>query len=346
VRSGDTVARVGGDEFAVLLTELDATDTRLQLVERLREVVCRVPVPTSAGDVNVTASFGLAVGERGDEPDELLARADAALCRAKRRGGGHVLAFDQGEEISVSALADEFAIAVSRGFIRPYVHGVVDLATGTLVGYQGLARWDHPERGLLDAASFMPVVANSPVAPVVDLAVLRRTAAAAARATRRGSPTRAYGHLSRRLLGDIDVERYLSEMTTDLDLDPGAICIEIAHPLVARHSRAVATTLRGLRELGVRTVLSAVDGACAVNEIVDYGFEELRLSLPLVRDAGTDPDRRRVAHGTIALGRALGLTVIAVGIETEEQRADLLDAGCHLAEGYLFGGIMPAGAVE
>ena len=91
-------------------------------------------------------------------------------------------------------------------------------------------------------------------------------------------------------------------------------------------------------------MLSAVDGACEVNEIVEYGFDELRLARRLVRDAGRDPTRRRVAHGTIALARALGLTVIAVGVETDAERDDLRDAGCDYGEGWLFGAVRPAGA--
>ncbi len=105
-------------------------------------------------------------------------------------------------------------------------------------------------------------------------------------------------------------------------------------------------TLRDLRDVGVRTVLSEVDGECEVNEIVEYGFDELRLARRLVRDAGIDPTRRRVAHGTIALARALGLTVVAVGIETEADRVGMLEAGCNFGQGNHFGPVEPAGSID
>jgi diguanylate cyclase (GGDEF)-like protein len=346
LRSGDTVARLGGDEFVVLLDGLDETETGWLVAERLRDAICSPAVEPGADGPAVTASFGLAVGTSDDSPAELLHRADAAMYRAKAMGGAKVVVFEDGAEVSITALADELAIAVSHGLIRPHVQPVVDLDTGALVGYQGLARWEHPRRGLLDAEQFVDLVSNTPILPVIDLAVLRRTAAAAARSARSGVRMRAYGHLSRRLIGDGDVERYIGEIVGDLGIAPADLCVEVAHALVARPSRRVEGTLRGLREFGVRTVLSAVDGGCEVNEIVQYGFDELRLARRLVRDAGHDPTRRRVAHGTIALARALGLTVIAVGVETEAERADMRDAGCDYGEGNLFGSVQPAGAID
>jgi EAL domain-containing protein (putative c-di-GMP-specific phosphodiesterase class I) len=157
---------------------------------------------------------------------------------------------------------------------------------------------------------------------------------------------RAYGHLSRRLIADVHLARYLAEIVDDLGIRPADLCVEIAHSLIARPSRRIASALRDLRDVGVRTVLTAVDGECEVNQIVEYGFDELRLSRHLVRDAGRDPIRRRVAHGTIALARALGLTVIAVGIETDAERVDMRDAGCDYGQGYLLGAVQPAGLTD
>jgi diguanylate cyclase (GGDEF)-like protein len=346
VRTSDAVARLGGDEFVVLLDGLDETDTVWQVAERLRDSVCRAPAELGTDVLVVSASFGVAVATPEDTPEELLQRADAAMYRAKAMGGAKVVVFADGADVSITALADELAYAVSHGLIRPHVQSVVDLHTGVLIGHQGIVRWEHPQRGLLDADQFVHFVANTPILPVIDLAVLRRTAAAAARTARSGMRVRAYGHLSRRLIGDVQIERYISEIVDDLGIAPSDLCVEIAHVLVARPSRTVKSTLRALREIGVRTVLSGVDGECEVNEIVEYGFDELRLARRLVRDAGRDPTRRRVAHGTIALARALGLTVIAVGIETDADRVNMRDAGCDYGQGNLFGVVRPAGAID
>jgi diguanylate cyclase (GGDEF)-like protein len=346
VRTGDTIARVGDDEFVVLVDGIDETDSAWQFAERLRDSVCRVPIETGRGALVVTASFGVAAGTPGDEPAELVRRADAAMYRAKAMGGAKVVVFDDDAEVRITTLVDEFAVAVSQAQIRPHVQPIVDLHRGVLVGYQGLARWEHPRRGLLAAEAFVAVVANTPMLPVVDLAVLRRTVAAAARTARSGVQVRAYGYVSRRLLGDADLARYLTEIIDDLGIAPSDLCVEIAHEFIARPSRTVERALRDLREAGVRTALSGVDGECEINEIVEYGFDELRLARRLVRDAGRDPARRRVAHGTIALARALGVIVTAVGIETDAERVDMRDAGCDYGQGNLFGSADPAGSID
>jgi EAL domain-containing protein (putative c-di-GMP-specific phosphodiesterase class I) len=249
-------------------------------------------------------------------------------------------------EVSLTRLADELAIAVSHGLIQPHVQPVVDLHRGVIVGYQGLARWEHPRRGLLEAEQFVDIVANAPVLSVIDLAVLRRTAAAAARAARNGMRVRAYGHLSRRLLGDRDVARYLGEVVDELRIAPSDLYVEIAHAFVVRPSHRVERALRDLRATGLRMVLSAVDGECEVNQILEYGFDELRLARPLVSDARHDPTRRRVIDGTVALARALGLAVIAVGIDTDADRAAMREAGCDFGQGDLFGPVQPAGVIN
>jgi diguanylate cyclase (GGDEF)-like protein len=346
MRTGDTVARVGSDEFAVLLEGLDDTETAWEVAERLREAVAGASDELGDGSFSVSAGFGLAVAESGEAPGALLQRAQTAMRRATSVGGTPATMFDADTGITVTALADELALAVSHGLIRPHVQSVVDLATGTLVGYQGLARWAHPRHGMLEADQFVHLVAGTPILPVIDLAVLRRTAAAVARSARSGVPIRAYGHASRRLLGDAGAERYFVEIIDDLGVAPANLCIEIAHAVVARPSRTVESALRTLRDIGVRLVLSGVDGECDVNEIVAHGFDELRLDRRLVRDAGRDPVRRRLAHGTIALANALGLVVVAVGIETEAERTQMLDAGCDYGEGHLFGAVQPAGAVD
>jgi diguanylate cyclase (GGDEF)-like protein len=354
VRTSDTVARVGGDEFVVLLDGLDQPDTAWQITERLRDTLCEDPDELDARVPVVTASFGLAVAAPDDSPEELLRRADAAMYRAKALGGANATVFEGGAEVQLTRLADELTVAVSHGQIRPHVQTVVDLASGAVVGYQGLARWQHPQRGLLEAEEFVPFAAGTATLPVIDLAVLRRTAATAASmgasmgasmdpsSSGDDAPVLAYAHVSRRLLGDAGIERYLVELVDDLGIEPSNLRVEIAHALVARPSRTVEETLRALRGLGVRTVLSGVDGESDVNEIVEYGFDELRLDRRLVHDARNDPTRRRVALGTIALARALGLTVIAVGVENDADRAAMRDAGCDYGQGNLFGPVQPA----
>ena len=346
VRDADTVARCGGDEFGILLDGVSRADDAIPLAERVRDAIGRTSLDTSVGDLVVSASIGVAIGGADDRPDELLTRADAAMYQAKADGAGQIVVFDGDAALSISTITDEFAIAVSHGLIRPHVQPIIDLRTNDLIGYQGLARWEHPERGLLAAGDFINIVANTPMASVVDLAVLRRTAAVAARVARRGATVRAYGHLSRRLIGDVGIEQFLVQIANDLALTNSSLCCEIAYPVVARRSRVIHAALRALHELGIRIVLSDVHGECDVNSIVEHAFDEVRLSPRLVHEATVSQERRRVLEGTVALAHALELPVIAVGIETEGEQVTMLDAGCDFGQGYLFGRPIPAGSVE
>jgi diguanylate cyclase (GGDEF)-like protein len=343
VREVDTVARIGGDEFVVLFDGLADTDAALAFARRVHTATTRPPFDTYAGTLSITASFGLAMSNGTDHPNDLLRRADNAMYRAKASGGGDVVLFDEDAELTLTTLADDFAVAVSHGLIRPHVQSVVNLRTREVVGYQGFVRWEHPDRGIIAAESFINLVAETAMAPVVDLAVLRRTAAAAARSRRRGVAMQSYAHLSRRLLGDPGLEHYVAEVVQEFAMDPSALHLEIAHGTLGRGSRTVKNAVAALRGIGCTIVLTDLRGECDVNDIVEYQFDELRLSPQLVRGCATDPTQRRIVDATVALAHALDVGVIAVGVEDQGDEERMLDSGCDFAEGFLFGAVVPAG---
>lgn len=346
VRAADTVARVGGDEFVILFDGVLDENEALLLAERVRAALVQAPITTVAGELPVTASFGVALGDDDDRPSDLLRRADAAMYRSKALGGGRVVTFDVQADASAAALAEELPVAISHGMIQPYVQPVVDLRTGDLVGLQGFARWKHQTRGLLEAGAFIEHAANTLMSPVIDLSVMRGTAAAVRAAARDGGPVRVYAHLSRRLIGDRGLEHYLTEIAHDNGLQTGQLFVEVAQRLVARRSKVVDGALAALREAGARLVLSGVDQGCGVNDVVEHGFDEVRLSPSLVSAVTIEGSQRRALRGAVGLAHSLGLSVMAVGVETERQRAELLDAGCDLALGLLYGRPLPARAAS
>jgi EAL domain-containing protein (putative c-di-GMP-specific phosphodiesterase class I) len=194
----------------------------------------------------------------------------------------------------------------------------------------------------MTADMFVDLVADSAAAPVMDLAVIRDTAAVAARAAQAGTRVRAYGHISRRLLADGQLDRYLTEIVDDLGLQPGQLSVEIAQSLVARTSRAVGGTLGALREHGVRLVLTDAGSDWDIGDIVQFSFDEVRLSRSLVQGVLEDDGQARLLSGTVGAAHGLGLRVTAVGVETERERDLVLDAGCDYASGYLFDDPIPA----
>ncbi len=346
VRVTDTVARVGGDEFVLLLDGVRDLGEANMLAERVRDVLARTTITTRRGDVTATASLGVVLAPSNADPDELLRRADLAMYRAKATGISRVATLDDELFSTVDALANELAVAVSHGRIVPHVQPVVDLTNGTVVGYQGLARWRHPRRGMLTAGAFVDLVADSAAAPVMDLAVIRDAAAAVARRARFGDVLRVYGHLSRRLLADLELERYLSELVDDLGLQPHQLCASIAQPQVSRASSSFRGVLRALRDQGFRLVLTDAGSDWDIGDIVEFGFAEVRLARQFLDGIVEDFDRARVLRGTVGVGTGLGLVVTAVGVENEAQHALVADAGCDLATGYLFGEPIVARAAQ
>jgi EAL domain-containing protein (putative c-di-GMP-specific phosphodiesterase class I) len=295
-----------------------------------------LPVLTAAGDaVSMALSIVAGVGPGGEI---------AWLVTHGREIGSGGPSPPAHEELidTVDAFARELALAVSHGRITPYVQPVVDLRSGQIVGYQGLARWQHPDRGLLAAGTFIDLVTDSAAAPVMDLAVLRDTAAVVARERRAGRRLRVYGHLSRRLLGDAELERYLVEIIEDLALTPEQFGAEIDRPLLVGSSHVLASVLRAVHDHGMRLVLTAPASDLELADAVQFGFDEVRLPPHLIAGIAEDAARARAVRSTITIAHGLGLLVTAVGVETEAVRDVLLDADCDLAAGELFGGPLPA----
>ena len=250
VRASDSVARLGGDEFVVLLDGLEETDTVWQVAERLRDAVCRAPIELAGNALVVTASFGLAVAVPDDTPEELLQRADAAMYRAKAMGGAKVVVFDDSSDVSITHAgrrarlrsqprADPPACAVGR---RPRTRVSWSATRGSHAG--SIPVMAFSTRSSSSTSWRTRRCCRSSTSPCSGAPRRPRRAAA-----RNGQRVRAYGHLSRRLLGDVNVERYLAEIVDDLGIAPSDLCVEIAHPLVTRPSRTVDGTLRALREI-------------------------------------------------------------------------------------------------
>jgi EAL domain-containing protein (putative c-di-GMP-specific phosphodiesterase class I) len=324
-----------GDACGLTTTDIFPQAAFARYYDEIRPVLLRgeawtgqLPVLTASGEAfPMVLTIVAQVGPGGDvrrlvtHARELESRAVSTPLSAESEASDHAAAF-----------ADEFAIAVSQGLVRPHVQEVFDLRTRARVGLQGLARWERTEGSLLVASGFVDLLANTPIAPVVDLAVLRSTTAAAAR-----SGLRAYVHLSAQLLADDQIDRYLNEIVDEQRIAPGDIYVEVAQSLLGEGTRAASDAARLQRELGVRTVLSGVDRVCEVNDIVDFDFDELRLARRLVQDAATDAGRARVVRGTVALAHGLGLHVVAAGVETKAECKVLFEAGCDFAHGDLFG---------
>ena len=348
------VAATRSRAWAVTSSSSSSTGSTRPTPHRRSPNVCATrcvgtPIEADAEALAVTASFGLAVGTPEDLPPMLLQRADAAMYRAKAIGGAEVVVFEDVADLNVTTLADELAVAVSHGLIQPHVQSIVDLNRGVLVGYQGLARWEHPQT----RAPRSRVSSSTYVGEHADPAGRRPRRAPAHRGGRGPNlPQRRARTRVRASLPTADRRRRLRRATSSRSSTISGsrssdLCVEIAHALIARPSRT--SRRHASRSARYRHSDRAERRSTAnARSITSSSTDSTSFASParLVHDAEHDPTRSRVAHGTITLARALGLTVIAVGIETEPQRIDMRDAGCDYGQGNLFGPVQPAGEID
>jgi len=322
--AGALVGRLGGDEFAVALPRTD-DDTAARVVEAAR---ARVHHPLSVG----------VASRLPEEPvGEWLRRADAALYEAKQLGRDRTVVADEASGHLARDLAAALA-APGGGGQRVELQPVVDVPSGRVKGVEALARWDHPERGQVPPSVFVAVAEQSgqvgALGAFVHRAAFRDTAAIASRL---GHPLVVSVNASGHELVDPDYAGALLGALAEAGLAPTALIVEVTESVVEGGSARALQTLSELRAHGVGVAVDDFGaGYSTLSRLDEVPADFLKLDGALLDGATTSPRRRALLEAAIAVGGALGLPVVAEGVETAEQAALLVDLGCSRAQGYYF----------
>ncbi|MGB0111622.1 MAG: EAL domain-containing protein [Ilumatobacteraceae bacterium] len=346
MRDADRLARFGGDEFVVFV---DGGVDPAVVSERLRRAVQR-PVIVEGHELVITASIGFAVNATADlTADELLRDADAAMYRAKAGGRDRVEAFTAATRAaSLEALqsATQLRRGLERGEVVPYFQPIVDLAGGQVVGFEVLARWLHPDRGLLAPGQFLPMAEESGL--IVDLGarVLRDSLAQLAH-------WRAVGlrfadcslsvNVATQQLVDGTFLGVVGDALAETGIDADSLWLEITETALMADTAAAGRALRDLRGLGLH--LSVDDfgtGYSSLTYLKRFPVEAIKIDRSFVTGLGLEADDTSIVEAVVRLGHSLGLTVVAEGVETPLQLNRLRELGCDKAQGYLFGRPRPA----
>ena len=343
VRPGDTVARLGGDEFALLLEEPSGPAAALEVARRavrsLAEAVC-----VAGRELHLTASAGVAVstGTPGADRAEALVRdADVAMYEAKKRGKNQAVVFEESMRRLVQDrldLAVDVRAAAARGQIRVLYQPLVDLATGAVAGFEALARWHHPTRGVVPPATFIPLAEDTGTIGDIGRHVLRTACAQAAAWTAAGDadrPVEISVNLSGRQLADEAIVDDVRAALADGGLAPGRLVLEITESAVLEDLTAATRTLRDLRALGVRIAMDDFGtGYSSLSYLRRLPIDILKIDKSFLDDrAGRGPE---LFAGVAALGATLGLLTVAEGVEGLEQLDQVRTAGCDYGQGYHF----------
>jgi diguanylate cyclase (GGDEF)-like protein/PAS domain S-box-containing protein len=353
VRDRDLLGRFGGDEFIVMLRDVSGSYSPFDVAERLRAEIAK-PLLIDGAELFVTASIGITVSDReGVTTSEMLRDADAAMYRAKSRGRDCVEVFAPGShDASVLTLrtTNELRRGLERGEIVPYYQPIVRLDNGHLVGFEVLARWRHPDRGLLGPDQFLPMAEETGLIGEVGSVVLRSSLAQLGQwrdSTQRFSDLSVSVNLSVRQLTDTHLVEHVSEALAEAGVSAGALWLEITETALMSDVKVATKVLRELRSLGLH--LSVDDfgtGYSSLTYLKRFPVEAIKVDRSFVNGLGIDAEDSTIVEAVVKLGHSLGLQVVAEGVETPLQLARLREIGCDRGQGYLFGRPRPAELIE
>jgi diguanylate cyclase (GGDEF)-like protein/PAS domain S-box-containing protein len=344
VRRQDTVARFGGDEFVVLCEDLRDERHAEELAERAARAFAE-PFVLQHAEVTVSASIGIAVTHRSsDRAGALLRDADAAMYRAKRRGGARHELFDEAMHTqAVSRLLTERALrqALDRDELRVVYQPQFDLSTGERVSVEALLRWEHPVRGLVAPGDFMRVAEETGIIIPIGRWVLERVCELARNPQAAGTGVDRLAvstNLSARQLQRPEFPSVVARVIRDYDIDPETLCLEVSEVTLIDDLDTVGDALRALKDAGVRLAIDDFGtGGSSLTYLRRFPFDELKVDQSFIAGLGRSAADDAIVAATIDMAHALGMLVAAEGVETETQRARLQSLGCDRAQGYLLG---------
>jgi diguanylate cyclase (GGDEF)-like protein/PAS domain S-box-containing protein len=337
VRPGDTVARFGGDEFALLLEDSDAATAETIAVRIIAAL--RRPFQILNQEVYARASVGLALGHGAETIDGLLSGADTAMYVAKTRGKARYELFESKmRDVAVerSGLRSDLEWAVQRGELFIHYQPVMDLPAGTVRGFEALLRWNHPRRGLLNPGEFIDLAEQSGLIVPIGGWVLRH----ACRQTEiwrqaQGRDLTIAVNVSARQLQDPGLVDEIATALRDSGLDPGALVLEITESATVEDTEGVITRLEELKGLGVDLAIDDFGtGYSSLSYLRRFPVDQLKVDRSFVAGVATSSEDRAIVASVIDLAHALEISVVAEGVETVDQLGQLCEMHCDLAQGF------------
>jgi diguanylate cyclase (GGDEF)-like protein/PAS domain S-box-containing protein len=338
VRPGDTVGRIFGDEFAVLLGAPSGMDEARRVAGRIQERL-EGPFEVEAQEVLVSPSIGISLGYSAqDRPEEVLRQADLAMYTAKKRGKAECEEYSPAMEAQVAERADleqDLRRAVEREEFEAHYQPIVELHNGEIVGVEALARWRHPERGLVEAAEFIETAEETGLIRPIGRRVIEEACRQAKEWRQR------YPQNAPMLSVNLSVNQFVQQpdlipkVLDETGLEPSALQVESTERAVMDDAEFALVELKELKDLGVSLAIDDFGiGYSCLYHLKHMPIDFLKIDRAFVVGLGEDQGDEAIVSGTVSLAHALGVIAVAEGVETADQQEILRELGCDLAQGY------------
>jgi len=350
LRPMDTVARFGGDEFTFLFEELESEREAVLIAERIRHSAS-LGTALDDADSSMAVSIGIAiVSDPAVTPDQVIREADAAMYHAKEMGGGRFELFDETSRSRSTqrfGLEGELRRALERSELRVHYQPRVSLNGQTgLVGFEALVRWQHPQRGLIAPPEFISIAEDTGLIVPIGQWVLEQALLGVGRWRQARPGVTISVNLSARQLKDSELPARLDDTIASRGADPSVLCLEIAEDTV-EHDPELASRMLALHQIGVKLAIDDFgNGRSSVASLRQLPVDTLMIDRSFVAGLGHERSEAPTVGALVALGHALGLSVLAEGVETDAQLAHLRELGCDSAQGFLFSRPVPEDGVH
>lgn len=341
LRPGDTVARLGGDEFAVLVSAIEGPSDATRIADRIYEELGRA-FDLEGHEVFTTASIGIALGSDGyDRPEEVLRDADTAMYRAKSLGKNRHSIFDQEmhqRAVELLQLETDLRRAVEREEFCLHYQPIISLANGEIEGFEALARWRHPVRGLVYPNEFIPVAEETGLIVPIGWCVLREACQRMTEWHRRYPSLHTMSinvNLSGRQFLQPDLDEQIRDILEAAQLDPSRLRLEITESMIMEDADSAVIKLQQLRDTGVQLHLDDFGtGYSSLSHLHRLPTHTIKIDRSFVSRMSESEDHTEIVATIVALARSLGMRAAAEGLETADQLARLRDLSCDYGQGF------------
>jgi diguanylate cyclase (GGDEF)-like protein len=347
IRASDTVARHGGDEFVIIISDVAAEHFAAAIATQIREAIAR-PVTIKGHEMSVTCSIGISIFPKdGNDEQTLVKNADVAMYRAKELGRDNFQFYS--EELNARSMARmtmerHLRRALDKNEFTLHYQPKVSLSSGLISGMEALLRWQSPELGMVSPADFIPLAEETGLIGPIGEWVLR-TACAQNRALLDSGlpPMRVAVNVSALQFKNANLTEVIARVLRETGLEPHSLELEITESAVIHNVDKMITTLGELKEMGIDLAMDDFgSGYASLYYLKQFPFDKLKIDCPFVRDITSNPNSSAIARTVIAMAHSLHLKVVAEGVETEGQLRYLRNHGCDEMQGYYFSRPVPA----